>query len=117
MRSSPVRAHIVIEIYSGWFGECMNIHNFYKIIRKEYDDPTTLSFLACKSDEIDSLEEYRGQSQPYFMIYRNGLLKAKITGVDLPTIEQSIRSETPMSIDADDLEENPIYLEKTKKSK
>ena len=49
------------------------------------------------------------------MIYRNGLLKAKITGVDLPTIEQSIRSDTPISIDADDLEENPIYLEKNKK--
>ena len=62
--------NVVIEVYSGWAGECKNIHNFYRKIRKEYDDTATLSFLACKSDGIDSLEEYRGKSQPYFMIYR-----------------------------------------------
>lgn len=34
--------------------------------------------------------------------------------MDIPAIEQLIRTHTPVSAESDSLEENPIYLDKLK---
>ena len=41
-------------------------------------------------------------------------LKEEVIGVDIPAIEQLIRTHTPVSAESDSLEENPIYLDKLK---
>ena len=41
---------------------------------------------------------------------RDGVLKATVNGANTPEIERLILDLTPNSADADDLDENPMYV-------
>ena len=66
--------------------------------------------LHCQAERHELLSEFAGKSMPHFLVYRNGILKATIKGANIPEIERLIIDQTPTSADADDPEENPMYV-------
>ena len=41
-------------------------------------------------------------------------MKDEVTGVNIPAIEQLIRAHTPLNVESDSLDENPVYLDRRK---
>lgn len=59
---------------------------------------------AEKCDYLESAKEHRGKSEPLFLMYRNGTLKSRIHGANLPALVASISELTPNNPEMDDLE-------------
>ncbi|WIA09279.1 hypothetical protein OEZ85_008687 [Tetradesmus obliquus] len=86
-----------------------------KKIRIEKDDEAALTFLTIAADkcqQVDPAREHQGKSEPLFLLYRNGQLKAKVNGANVPLLASSIYELTPANAEIDELEENPFYLSK-----
>jgi len=85
----------------------------FKKIRIDKDDEAALTFLTVPAERceiMDTLKEHQGKSEPMFLLYRNGQLKQKIQGADVPSLTSLIYELTPANAEMDDLEENPMYL-------
>mmetsp|Transcript_29593 Transcript_29593/g.64583 ORF Transcript_29593/g.64583 Transcript_29593/m.64583 type:complete len:159 (-) Transcript_29593:356-832(-) len=103
----------VVEVYSNAWGPCFSILPTLKRIKIERDpDPAAFQINICQAECIDALEQYRGQSRPTFLFYRNGKLVHTEHGPNTPELERRIIEFTPGNPDQDDLEENPFYLAK-----
>ena len=50
------------------------------------------------------LEEFKGRSEPTFLVYRNGRLNATIRSANTPALEAVITANTPMLPGDDDIE-------------
>lgn len=110
----------VVELFSEWCGPCKSVLPTFRRIRLDRDDESALLFLtvpAEKCDFLDIAKDHRGKSEPLFMLYRNGQLKAKIEGANTPALNTQILALTPANADVDDLEENPIYLAKMERER
>eukprot|EP00879_Flechtneria_rotunda_P010007 GHRR01010463.1.p1 GENE.GHRR01010463.1~~GHRR01010463.1.p1 ORF type:complete len:156 (+),score=43.70 GHRR01010463.1:105-572(+) len=103
----------VLEVYSDWCGTCKSVLPVCKKIRVDKDDEAALAFLtipAEKCQRLDAAKEHQGKSEPLFLLYRNGQLKTRVNGANVPSLSSSIYELTPANADFDDLEENPLYL-------
>ncbi|MEW5306217.1 MAG: hypothetical protein WDW38_009072 [Sanguina aurantia] len=110
----------VVEFYSEWAGPCRSVLPTFRRIRLDKDDESALLFLTVQAELCNYLEvakECRGRSEPLFLLYRNGQLKAKIEGADTPLLSSQILAFTPPNADVDDLEENPLYLAKMERER
>ncbi|GAX74784.1 hypothetical protein CEUSTIGMA_g2231.t1 [Chlamydomonas eustigma] len=110
----------VAELYSEWCGPCKSVIPTFKRIRLDRDDENALTFLTVCADKCSYLEvakDYKGKSEPLFLLYRNGQLKAKIEGANTPLLSSQIMSLTPANADMDDLEENPLYIAKQERER
>lgn len=58
----------MIDIYQDWSGPCQSVRNLFKKIKEELNDQK-LYFAAANVDKIDTLDKYRGRSEPYFLLY------------------------------------------------
>ena len=102
----------MVEVFSEWAGPCKSVLPTIKRLRMEKDDESALTFLTVKAEKcdlLDSAKEHRGKSEPLFLLFRNGQLKAKIEGANTPMLNTQILTWTPPNAEMDDLEENPIY--------
>ena len=99
----------MVEVYSEWAGKCEATSPLLRQLKaeKEYD-PSVFVALSCCAESHEMLEEFRGQSLPHFIFFRNGVKKATVAGANMPAIEKYIVDYTPFGPDADDLEENPM---------
>ena len=105
------RPSAVVEVYAEWAGRCNSLLPLLKRLKLEKDyDPAVFVMLHCKAEEHEMLEEYRGMSMPHFLVFRNGVKKATVNGANMPLIEKYIVDYTPNVPEADDLEENPLYI-------
>jgi hypothetical protein len=97
----------VVEVYSAWVGPCKSVVPTLKKLRVEGKDEEQLGLLviaaeACREYEVAC--EHKGRSEPLFLVYRNGALKAKVHGVNLPSLLGAISEwHTPLP-GQDDLE-------------
>lgn len=110
----------VVEIYAEWAGPCRSVLPTFRRIRIERDDESSLLFVTCCAEKVGFLEaakEHRGKSEPLFLLYRNGQLKAKVIGANTPMLASLIYEQTPANAEMDDLEENPLYLAKRDKER
>ncbi|GFR43772.1 hypothetical protein Agub_g4886 [Astrephomene gubernaculifera] len=110
----------VVEIFSEWCGTCKSVLPTFRRIRLDRDDESALLFLTVCAEKCNFLEaakEHRGKSEPLFLLYRNGQLKARIEGANTPALNQQVLALTPANADMDDLEENPIYLAKMERER
>eukprot|EP00217_Crustomastix_stigmatica_P011606 CAMPEP_0183789054 /NCGR_PEP_ID=MMETSP0803_2-20130417/180_1 /TAXON_ID=195967 /ORGANISM="Crustomastix stigmata, Strain CCMP3273" /LENGTH=161 /DNA_ID=CAMNT_0026033213 /DNA_START=46 /DNA_END=531 /DNA_ORIENTATION=+ len=103
----------VVEVFADCWGPCQVVHPVLKRCIDEMEiEPERCGFLVCNADKIPVLAEYAGKSQPTFMVYRNGkLVHPPIKGFQSPLIEKLVKDNTPNTPDADDLDENPMYLQ------
>ena len=60
--------HTVIDVYSAWCGPCKAVLSLLRRIKNELGDDL-LRFAIAKSDNINSLEPYREQSEPTFLFF------------------------------------------------
>jgi thiol-disulfide isomerase/thioredoxin len=105
------RPSAVVEVYAEWAGRCNSLLPLLKRLKLEKDyDQAVFVMLHCKAEEHEMLEEYRGMSMPHFLVIRNGVKKATVNGANMPLIEKYIVDYTPNVPEADDLEENPLYI-------
>ena len=58
----------VIDVYSAWCGPCKAVLSLLRRIKNELGDDL-LRFAIAKSDNINSLEPYREQSEPTFLFF------------------------------------------------
>mmetsp|Transcript_14539 Transcript_14539/g.31642 ORF Transcript_14539/g.31642 Transcript_14539/m.31642 type:complete len:156 (-) Transcript_14539:498-965(-) len=110
----------VVELHSEWCGTCKSVIPTFKRIRLDKDDESALLFVTVCSEICNFLEaakDHRGKSEPLFLLYRNGQLKAKIEGANTPLLSSQILALTPANADMDDLEENPLYLAKQERER
>ncbi|GMH34335.1 hypothetical protein BSKO_02169 [Bryopsis sp. KO-2023] len=110
----------VVELYSEWCGPCKSVIPTFKKIRLDQEDESTLQFLTVCGDKCQFLEaaaDRGGNSEPLFLLYRNGALKQKVEGANTPSLKNFIMELTPMTADADELEENPLYLARREREK
>mmetsp|Transcript_19454 Transcript_19454/g.48653 ORF Transcript_19454/g.48653 Transcript_19454/m.48653 type:complete len:157 (+) Transcript_19454:229-699(+) len=107
----------VIEVYAEWAGRCSSVLPLLKRLKTEKDlEESCFGMLHCKAESHPMLAEFNGMSMPHFMFYRNGVLKATVAGANVPQIEKLITDYTPVTADADDLDENPMFV-KSKEDK
>ena len=59
---------------------------------------------ADSCDFLEAVKDHRGNSEPLFLLYRNGTLKHRIEGANAPFLANCINELTPMTADADDIE-------------
>lgn len=52
--------------------------------------------------------DHAGKSEPLFLFYRNGQLKAKVYGANLPKITANVYEHTPANPEVDNIEDNPF---------
>ncbi|KAG2498853.1 hypothetical protein HYH03_003045 [Edaphochlamys debaryana] len=110
----------VVEVFSEWCGPCKSVVPTFRRIRLDRDDENALLFLtvcAEKCSFLESAKDHRGKSEPLFILYRNGQVKARIEGANTPALNQQVLALTPANADVDDLEENPIYLAKMERER
>eukprot|EP00877_Chromochloris_zofingiensis_P001029 jgi/Chrzof1/10927/Cz05g17150.t1_TRXD62 len=103
----------VVEVFAEWCGPCRSVLPTLKKIRTEKDDEAALTFLtipAEKCQQLESAKEHKGKSEPLFLMYRNGQLKAKVYGADTPSLSSHIHEFTPANAEVDDLEVGLILL-------
>ena len=101
----------MIEVYAGWAGRCNSVLPLLKRLKTEKDyEETCFVMLHCQAESHEILSEFNQKSMPHFLFYRNGVLKATVKGANTPEIERLIIDLTPTSADADDLDENPMYV-------
>ena len=67
------------------------------------DDPTRPHALGARL-RLQMLEEFKGRSEPTFLVYRNGRLNATIRSANTPALEAAITANTPMLPGDDDIE-------------
>ncbi|DBA98815.1 hypothetical protein WJX77_004548 [Trebouxia sp. C0004] len=106
----------VLEVYSDWCGPCQSVIPTFKRIKLDKDDETTLQFLKVSAETCDLLEPakaHRGNSEPLFLLYRNGNLKHKVQGADTPLLSSQVLQLTPITADTDDLAENGMLKART----
>ncbi|DBB15344.1 hypothetical protein WJX82_001115 [Trebouxia sp. C0006] len=106
----------VLEVYSDWCGPCQSVIPTLKRIKLDKDDETTLQFLKVSAEICDLLEPakaHRGNSEPLFLLYRNGNLRHKVQGADTPLLSSQVLQLTPITADTDDLAENGILKART----
>ena len=98
----------MIEVYSEWAGKCEATSPLLRQLKaeKEYD-PSVFVALSCCAESHEMLEEFRGQSLPHFIFFRNGVKKATVKGANVAAMKRYIVDYTPNVPEADDLEENP----------
>jgi len=103
----------MIEVYADWSGPCKSYVPLLKRMKLE-KEPEQSCFVAliCKAETHELLADYNGMSMPHFLFYRNGVLKATVKGANVPQLESLINEWTPTSADADDLEENPMFIKR-----
>ena len=106
----------MIEVYSEWAGKCEATSPLLRQLKaeKEYD-PSVFVALSCCAESHEMLEEFRGQSLPHFIFFRNGVKKATVKGANVAAMKRYIVDYTPNVPEADDLEENP-QLKKRKEA-
>lgn len=108
----------MVEVYSEGWGPCYSVLPTLKRIKIEKDpDPACFQHNPCCAENIAELEASIGLSKPLFLFYRNGKLMEKIEGPNTPAIERAILEHTPVNPEADDIEENPFYLQKKEAAK
>jgi hypothetical protein len=61
-----------------------------KKLRLEGRDEEQLGFLAIAAEDCPTHHEHEGRSEPLFLVYRNGALKAKVQGANLPQLLAAI---------------------------
>jgi len=83
---------IVVDAYSKWCGPCTAIVSTFRRIKNELGDDL-LHFALAQTDNIDSLTNYRGKSQPTFLFYAGGELVNVIRGCMCPLIIKTIHKE------------------------
>ena len=98
----------MVEVYSEWTGKCEATSPLLRQLKaeKEYD-PSVFVALSCCAESHEMLEEFRGQSLPHFIFFRNGVKKATVKGANVAAMKRYIVDYTPNVPEADDLEENP----------
>eukprot|EP00793_Prasinoderma_coloniale_P004457 PRCOL_00000218-RA len=99
----------VVEAYSAWCGPCQSVLPLFRRLITDLED-RPLTFITALSDSVEMLEEFKGRSEPTFLVYRNGRLNATIRSANTPALEAAITANTPMLPGDDDIEENPTYL-------
>lgn len=101
----------MIEVYAGWAGRCNSVLPLLKRLKTEKDyEESCFVMLHCQAESHELLSEYANLSMPHFLFYRNGVLKATVRGANTPEIERLAIELTPNSADADDLDENPMFV-------
>ncbi|KAM7536956.1 hypothetical protein Aperf_G00000060124 [Anoplocephala perfoliata] len=58
----------VIDVYQEWSGPCQSVLALFKKILEDASDDK-LYFATANVDAINTLEKYRGRSEPYFLIF------------------------------------------------
>ncbi|KIZ03343.1 Dynein light chain, flagellar outer arm [Monoraphidium neglectum] len=53
--------------------------------------------------------EHAGRSEPLFLLFRNGTLKARVAGANLPKLAALVYEHTPNNPEVDDAEDNPFH--------
>ena len=103
----------VIEVYADWVGPCKSCIPLLKRLKLEKEpEPSCFVALMCKAEDHELLADFNGMSMPHFLFYRNGVLKATVKGANVPQLEAVFLEWTPTSPDADDLEENPMFIKR-----
>ena len=58
----------VVDVFSAWCGPCKAVLSLFRRIKNELGDDL-LRFATAKSDNINSLEQYRERSEPTFLFF------------------------------------------------
>eukprot|EP00892_Ulva_mutabilis_P008242 jgi/Ulvmu1/5790/UM025_0044.1 len=111
----------VVELYSQWCGPCKSILPTFKRIRLDKDDEALLKFLTVCADNCELLPEalaHRGNSEPVFHLFRNGVCKEEhiVLGANTPLLSTLIMDLTRTPPDADEAEANPFYQSRQNKN-
>ncbi|KAI8477433.1 MAG: dynein 16 kDa light chain, flagellar outer arm [Monoraphidium minutum] len=64
---------------------------------------------APPAEGLQAVLEHAGRSEPLFLFYRNGQLKARIAGADLPRLAALVAEHAPANPEVDDIEDNPFH--------
>jgi hypothetical protein len=95
----------VLEVYSEHWGPCKSILAALKKLQSENSDNSApLSFFAVPAERVRCSNGSNGpaqqvlaqiaararKSEPFFLVFRGGLLKATLTGVDVPRLVGAI---------------------------
>lgn len=59
---------------------------------------------AAPLEGLQAVLEHAGRSEPLFLLYRNGQLKARVAGANLPQLTALVMENTPNNAELDDLE-------------
>ncbi|VDL89998.1 unnamed protein product [Schistocephalus solidus] len=73
-----------------WTGPCAALYGLFRTLKEELNDKMLIFATAC-ADTVDSLEKYRGRSEPYFLFFGAAVLVNVVKGVNPPLMETTIR--------------------------
>ena len=85
----PRQGLTVVDVYASWCGPCKAIVSLFRNIKNKQSDDF-LSFATADAATIDSLEDYRGKSEPTFLFYGSGHLVCVLRGVNGPQITKVV---------------------------
>lgn len=103
----------LIEVFSEWSGPCKSILPTCKKLRLDGKDEEQLAFLLIAAESCtqhEALKEHVGKSEPLFLVYRNGQLKSRVHGANIPLLLEALGEYVTPLPGLDDLEENPFYI-------
>ena len=59
---------------------------------------------SASHEGLQAVLEHAGRSEPLFLLFRNGQLKARVAGANLPKLTALVMEHTPNNPESDDLE-------------
>ncbi|KAA6394439.1 MAG: hypothetical protein EZS28_010036 [Streblomastix strix] len=95
---------LVLEIYTEWAGICKAIQNIFKKTQFELGGDK-VQFAHVKAELLPQYSAFVGKSRPLFDIYKNGKLKHRFGGCQMPQLMNKITDIINSSPDEDILPE------------
>ncbi|XP_045537539.1 thioredoxin domain-containing protein 3 homolog [Papilio machaon] len=92
MLNSSKENIICAQIYCSYFGYCTALDHLFLKIKLDWSDGQAV-LLRVAADEIDSLERFRGQSEPVFLFILNRRVINVFRGVDYVTFGEVAKKE------------------------
>merc|ERR1711935_1185464 len=84
-------APIVVDVYSKCWGPCEMLEDKFTLLYFELAEGSGLKFIRAECDKITSLAEYKDQSQPTFLFYKDKKLEEKIDGPKISAIANVVK--------------------------
>ncbi|KAF0684980.1 Aste57867_23009 [Aphanomyces stellatus] len=96
VKETNVEKLLVVDVYQEWCGPCRILEPTYKRIFAEIPgaDSRVLFASACAVLKIDNITD-NGSCKPRFVLLRDKKIVGDIVGVNVPTLEATIKGNLP----------------------
>ncbi|XP_029445371.1 thioredoxin domain-containing protein 3-like isoform X1 [Rhinatrema bivittatum] len=79
----------VIDVHQAWCGPCKAVLALFKKLRSDLEGDI-LRFAVAAADNIESLQIFRGKSEPVFLFCAGGKIVSIVRGANAPLLNKTV---------------------------